>query len=140
MLTLTITPPSPRLRMALLGAGILAFIWLGFEDNSTLSVAVLGTLLSVLSSLMAIRTYGPRTPLAPRLWLPGFVLSGAIMGGGATVMTVILMFFKTAWHGHAFPDYPVPLMAAMLARLPLWMMGGACIGAGVGLWRWMKNS
>ena len=138
MRIMTITPPSPRLRMVLLGGGILAFIWLGFEDNSTLSVAVLGTLLSVLSVLTAIRTYGPRTPLAPRLWLPGFVLSGALMGGGAIVITIILMFFKTAWHSHAFPDYPVPLMAAMLARLPLWIVGGACIGAGLGLWRWAK--
>lgn len=136
---LTLSPPSPRLRLALLGGGILAFIWLGLEDNSTLSVAVLGALLSVLSSLTAIRSYGPRTPLEPRIWLPGFVLSGAIMGAGAVVFTVLLMFFKTAWHGHAFPDYPVPLMAAMLARLPLWALGGACIGAGVGLWRWMKT-
>lgn len=136
---LTLPYPSPRLRLALLGSGILVFIWLGLEDNSTLSVAILGTLLSVLLSLMAIRTYGPRAPLVPRIWLPGFILSGAIIGAGAVVFTVLLMFFKTAWHGHAFPDYPVPLMAAMLSRLPLWAVGGACMGAGVGLWRWMKD-
>jgi hypothetical protein len=137
---LTLSPPSPRLRLALLGGGIIAFIWLGFEDNSTLSVAVLGALLSVLSLLMVIRTYGPHIPLASRIWIPGFILLGALMGAGAVLFTVILMFFKTAWHSHAFPDYPVPLMAAMLARLPLWTMGGGCIGAGVGLWRWAKNA
>jgi hypothetical protein len=135
---LTLSPPSSRLRLALLGGGIIAFIWLGFEDNSTLSVAVLGTLLSVLSLLMAIRTYGPHTPLASRIWIPGVILSGALIGAGAVLFTVILMFFKTAWHSHAFPDYPVPLMAAMLARLPLWTIGGACIGAGLALWRRVK--
>lgn len=132
---LTLRPPSPRLRLALLGAGILAFLWLGFEDNNTLSAAGLGLLISVLSLLTAIRTYGPHTPLPPRLWQTASVLVGALMGGSAVIVTVGLMFFKTAWHSHAFPDYPVPLMIAMLARLPLWMIGGACIGAGWALWR-----
>jgi hypothetical protein len=136
---LTLTPPSPRLRLALLGGGVLTFLWLGYEDNSTLSVAIMGTLLSMICCLMAIRTYGPRTPLSPRVWLRGFVLSGAVMGGGAVLFTVILMFFKTAWHGHAFPDYPVPLMVSMLLRLPLWIIGGACIGAGLALWQWIKS-
>ncbi len=132
---LTLTPPSPRLRLALIGGGVLAFLWLGFEDHGMLSVTLLGTLLAVLSVLLAVRTYGPHTPLVPRVWLVGFVLVGALMGGGAVLLTVGLMFFKTAWHSHAFPDYPVSLMLVMLARLPLWMIGGACIGAGWGLWR-----
>jgi hypothetical protein len=137
---LIIMRTSNRLRLALLGVGILTFLWLGFEDNTTLSVTILGTLIGILVVLTTIRTYAPRIPLSIRVWLPGFVLTGALMGGCAVVFTITLMFFKTAWHSHAFPDYPVPLMADMLTRLPLWMLAGAVIGAGLGLWRWTRRN
>lgn len=136
---LRIMPTSNRLRLALLGVGFLTFFWLGLEDNTTLFVTILGTVIGSLVVLTTLRTYAPRVPLSLRVWLPGFVLTGALMGGSAIVSTITLMFFKTAWHSHAFPDYPVPLMLDMLTRLPVWMLAGAVVGAGLGLWRWTRR-
>jgi hypothetical protein len=43
------------------------------------------------------------------------------------------MLFKTGWHGHGFPDYPPPMMLAMLERLPVWMLAGALIGLAIAM-------
>lgn len=126
----------PWMRLVAVGYGLVMLLWLSLEDTHTEPVALLGTgfaLLSVAGWL--IGQYGG-VSLAARLWMPGAVLVGALTGAGAALMTTLLMFFKTAQHSHVFPDYPLPMMLAMLQRLPVWGVAGALIGLGVVLIAW----
>lgn len=125
--------PDYRLRLVtLLWCGII-FFWMSVEDTSALTVAILGSGISVLMLGWWLgQRYGGQA-VSLRLALIMWTISGAIAGCGAVVMTTALMFFKTAWHAHLFPDYPAEMMAAMLARWPAWGAAGACLGLGIGL-------
>lgn len=136
------SPPislSFRLFVAVYGIGLL--IWFGIEDQNTWSVTLFGVLLAVLvvvGWLLRQNNDGFTHPTFKLLWL---VLSGGIIGAGSSLATVLLMFFKNAWHAHLFPDYPTSLMFATLERLPIWTVAGALIGLAAGLvWRVRHSS
>jgi hypothetical protein len=58
-----------------------------------------------------------------------------LAGVCGALASVLLMFLKTAWHSHIFPDYPLPMMAAMAARAPAWAAAGAALALALVLWR-----
>jgi hypothetical protein len=125
--------PRHRLTLSLLGYGLVLLVWLSLEDNGTLSVAVLGTGAALLFTLgwLLQRIGGRELPV--RLWFPGGIVLGGIIGAASSLMTTLLMFFKTGWHGHAFADYPPEMLLAMLQRLPVWTLAGLLIGLALAL-------
>jgi hypothetical protein len=126
-------PPDYRLRLGTLFWCGITFFWMSVEDTSAVTVAILGSGLAVFLMLWWLgQQYGGQR-FSLRLGLLVLMLSGAIVGGGAVVLITFLMFFKTAWHAHLFPDYPIEMMLAMLMRLPVWGIAGALLGLGVGL-------
>ncbi len=132
--TITIFQPDYRLRLLmLLWAGI-TFFWMSLEDTSAVSVALLGSSGAGLALLGWLGQHYGGHIVPERLGILIAVISGVAVGCGAVVLTTALMFFKTAWHNHLFPDYPIAMMAAMLARLPVWGMAGALIGFAIGMW------
>ena len=132
-MNLSISKPDNRVIFPMVGYGIILLVWLSLEDNGTLSVALLGTGATMLyTSIWLLRRIGGQV-LPLRLWLPGLILCGGIVGALSTLTTTVLMFFKTGWHGHIFPDYPPPMLLAMLQRLPVWMLAGALLGLALAL-------
>jgi hypothetical protein len=130
---LTLPHPGSRARLLTIGFGAVVFFWLSAEDNSALPVAIFGTGISVAIVFWWLsRNYGGKA-LDRRFWFPGLIFAGGITGAGAALSAVLLMFFKTAWHSHVFPDYPLPMMLAMLERLPAWTLAGALVGLAVAL-------
>lgn len=118
------------MRFATIIIGIGCFLWLSLEDTQTAPVVVLGTGLSSLLVLAWWRSL----PLADRSGRRGawiMILMGALAGASAVLTITLLMFIKTAWHSHLYPDYPVLMMVAMLERLPLWTLAGAILGVGL---------
>lgn len=118
--------------LMIIWAGI-SFIWLGQEDNHVLPVALLGVgTAGLLMMLWTINRYAGTT--ISRGVLP-FVLAGAgaVIGLGGVAFTVGLMIFKNVRHAHLVPDYPNPLLGAMINLAPAWMVAGASIGLGLGL-------
>lgn len=115
--------------------GTVTLFWLSLEDASTLPVALLGIGVGVLSGLAWARAHYAHVRWTARTWAFACVAGGALIGAWAVLCVVALMFFKTAWHSHLVPDYPLPMMAAMLARLPSWAGVGALVGAGLALRR-----
>jgi hypothetical protein len=111
--------------------GMFTFMWLSAEDSVWL-VSVLGAMMSVLSVLHGVFRLKRRTYPA-RLWVPGLILLGALSGAGSVVGTVILMVMKTSLHSHVFPDYPFPLIAGIVERVPVWTLAGALIGLALAL-------
>jgi hypothetical protein len=130
---LSIPKTDSRVIFPMVGYGIILLVWLSMEDNGTVSVALLGTGAAVLysSSWLLKRSAGQVLPL--RVWLPGLILFGGTLGALSTLTTTLLMFFKTGWHGHGFPDYPPQMLLAMLQRLPVWTLAGALIGLAAAL-------
>jgi hypothetical protein len=134
-MNLSIPQPDSRVIFPMVGYGIILLVWLSLEDNSTVSVALLGTGAAVLySSIWLLKRSGGQV-LPLRLWLPGLILFGGTLGALSTLTTTLLMFFKTGWHGHSFPDYPPQMLLAMLQRLPVWMLAGALIGLAIALFK-----
>jgi hypothetical protein len=120
--------------------GVVVFIWLSLEDKSVVSVSVLGTGLSLLLTLRLARQIGiypprPRSGRGARGEGIILLLLGMLCGAGATSATDLLMLIKTSLHSHIYPDYPLPLMTAMLTRLPAWSIAGALIGVAINLLR-----
>jgi hypothetical protein len=130
--------PSPHstiwFRLLTIAYGAALFFWLSAEDNSALLVAVFGASGSALllfgwwTGQMRVRQ------LSTRQQQLSVVLIGAIWGAGSAVLTTCLMFFKTAWHSHIFPDYPTPMMLAMLERAPIWALVGMLVALAWLLW------
>jgi hypothetical protein len=89
--------------------------------------------LGVLSGLAWARKHYAHVRWTAWTWAFACVAGGALVGAWSLLCVVGLMFFKTAWHSHLVPDYPLPMMAAMLARLPVWAVVGALVGAGFAL-------
>ncbi|MGB1285190.1 MAG: hypothetical protein ACPG7F_01555 [Aggregatilineales bacterium] len=117
-----------RLRLLSITYGLMLLVWLSTEDNSTLTVALLGTGLAILSVLLwLLQHYGGQV-FSGRILTVGAIFIGAITGAGAVLATVLLMFLKTAWHSHIFPDYPAQMMLDMLTRLPVWALAGGLLG------------
>lgn len=128
-----IIPPYPRwLSLLTLIYGIAVFIWLTPED--TIWLAVLfgwgGTVLLIAHLLF--RKFSGRQ-IQARMRFFGLILLGAVIGGGATITTTVLLFLKSSIHAHLFPDYPLAILLAILARFPAWTLAGALIGLAAAL-------
>jgi hypothetical protein len=114
-----------RLRWLVIAYGLALLAWMGTEANAMLTVALLGCCgACLIATLQVTQQVGGRA-LRWQMWLPGAVWLGALLGAGCSLFTAALMFFKTAWHSHLFPDFPVEMMVAVLARAPLWALAGA---------------
>lgn len=127
-------PQTPAwMRWLVIACGLVTLFWLSLEDHAVWPVVVLGlTITSVAYSIRVLQTIGGRS-LPIGQWVLGMGLSGGIIGVGTSLVTTLLMFFKTAWHSHLFPDYPPGLMLAILERAPVWALAGVIIGAGLAM-------
>lgn len=128
-----------RVRWLAIGYAIMLFLWMSTEDNAPLTVSVLG-LVGTLLIAAGQATRSPTKPPAETTQASGWPLLlgawwGGLIGAGASVFTAGLMFFKTAWHSHLFPDFPIEMMLAMLLRAPVWGLAGALMGVALVLLR-----
>ncbi|MFN8530049.1 MAG: hypothetical protein U0670_15720 [Anaerolineae bacterium] len=126
-------PALPR-RAALVGLayGVMVYGWLSLEDNGALAPALIGTgAISLIGLRWLLITLGGKDiRLSRAAWWIGGMLWGASLGAGSATGAALLMLLKNGLHGHAYPDYPFNVIAAMLARLPAWSAAGALIGLG----------
>lgn len=128
MTSFKLPKPDYRARFALMAYGLLIFFWMSLEDNGTLTVSLLGAGLATALILYQILARFGGKDLETRFFFP---ICGALIGAASSITTVLLMFFKTAWHGHEYPDYPIELMRDMLFRLPAWALAGGLFGLGI---------
>lgn len=121
---------SNRWRWLVIVYGLLVFIWLGLEDSNVERASFLGIGSSFLiTSYIFINRFGGHRFSTITLLL-SFIGIGALIGSGAALATVCLMFFKNVYHAHIYPDFPTELLADILMRSPLWAFIGALIALG----------
>lgn len=130
-----ITAAGNGLRLLTLLWLSITFFWMSVEDTSVLTVVILGSGVAGLLGIWWVKRHYAGQRIFGRWVLILTTLSGAIIGSGSIVITTALMFFKTAWHAHLFPDYPIEMMLAMLTRLPVWGVAGALMGLAAGILR-----
>lgn len=122
-----------RVRWATIGCGLAIFLWLAPEDSAVLPAVLLGGMAATLATTAwALRRWGGEA-LSARFFILLMTALGLLAGLGTSVTTAALMLLKNAQHGHVFPDYPLGLVGAILARAPLWALGGALAGLGSAL-------
>lgn len=113
--------------------GVLLLLWLSVEDTHTLPVALLGASGALLWVGHALaRAYAGQWQTLGAL-VP--VVGGALVGAAGALVTTFLMFFKSSWHAHPFPDYPLSMLLDMLGRAPVWAAAGALVAGAWWLWR-----
>ncbi|MEO1644073.1 MAG: hypothetical protein AAFR67_02735 [Chloroflexota bacterium] len=115
-------------------------VWMSLEDNSLIPVIVLGIGLSVIGVIYTILDNIPHEAVPVRRFLMLVVFASTAIGGFAPLAIALLMFFKTSWHAHAFPDYPPALMLAMLSRLPAWTLSGFLVGCALAIFTLLRQT
>jgi cell division protein FtsW (lipid II flippase) len=120
-----------RWRILSLVLGFLLFIWLPVEDNNAslvtiFAIAICG--LAVVRFLLSMRIQQ-----GSKRWLV-YPFSGMISGAAITLVTLLLMAFKSGLHGHGSPDFTPGQVITVLQLTPLWIAAGFLIGLGAGIW------
>jgi len=119
------------IRLLLIAVAGMIFFWLGLEDHTLFWIALLSFACTAL--ILAQRfflQFGGRF-IEKRQFTHSIILNGIVQGVFANVFLVGAMFFKTAWHGHAQPDFPFMMMVATLAQIPIWLLGSLSITIGI---------
>lgn len=132
-MTIHIPTKIPYIRMLSALLGLIIVFWMSLEDDRILSVTLLGVSGAVLIALNALAQRQGGRQFSANMGILRLMLWGALTGLLANIATVMLMFFKNSWHGHAYLDYPLSLMGATLTLIPYWMLAGAFVGLGSAL-------
>jgi hypothetical protein len=113
--------------------GVAFFVWIGYEDTTLTAVTLLGAALPLIFLAQFLtRRFGGR-PLSAR---KGMLLLGAggLLAGCLTPLAIaVLMALKVSLHSHAHPDFPPEAVVNVMARTPVWALGGLLLGAALGL-------
>ena len=114
--------------------GFVVFIWLMTENTQVVTVTVLGAVLTAIVAGERFERW-QRCQRRRDRQLAGWqaTLAGGLFAGMVILVTVTLMFVKSAVHSHLFFDYPVEVMGQMLLRLPPAMLAGSLIAGGAWL-------
>jgi hypothetical protein len=120
-------------RWLVIGLGILTFLWLSIEDTHTEPVALLGIGLALLGIWSWATQQLKHTLIQGLHRYVLLMVLGGLTGLTSVMLTALLMFLKTAWHSHLFPDFPVAMMLAMLELAPIWSVAGVLLGLGLAL-------
>ncbi|MBE2183039.1 MAG: hypothetical protein IAE89_06410 [Anaerolineae bacterium] len=119
-----------RLAALLVGGSI--FLWLRLEDDNVIAAAIGGLLITCLIVIgWTWRKTGGRE-YTWRWLLAAYTALGGLIGLGTAVSAALLMLIKNGLHAHVFPEFPFGMISGMLALAPIWALGGALIGLGIG--------
>ena len=109
---------------------MLFFFWLPFEDRNERWALLFAASISILVTIY----------LTTRLDIDRshgyiFLILGGLAGLLVPLVAVLLMVLKNSLHGHAVPDFTIPMVASVLQRIPIWVIAGFLVGLGVAVWR-----
>lgn len=131
---------SRGLTLLTYAVGLGFFVWLGREEASLVSVSLLGASLPALflGHFLRRRFGGAALPVRKSLLL--LISGGLLVGCLAPFSTAVLMAVKVSLHSHPNLDYAPEAVLAVLARLPVWSLGGLLAGMGLALWAYTRRT
>ena len=120
-----------RWRILSLVLGFALFFWLPIEDLNASLVAIFAIAICSLAVVRILLTI--QILPGSKRWL-FYPLGGTIAGAAVTLVSVLLMAFKSGLHGHGSPDFTPDQVISLLQLTPLWSAAGFLIGLGTGIW------
>jgi hypothetical protein len=127
-------PARSRVLTALTYAfGAAFFVWSGYEDTTLIPVTILGAALPLifLAQFLTRRFGGQPLPAYKGMLLLG---AGGLLAGCVTPLTIaVFMAIKVSLHSHANPDFPPQAVVNVMARTPVWALGGLLLGGALAL-------
>jgi hypothetical protein len=127
-------------RAAVAGLALGGFLWLVSESTDRAAVLLLAAGLVMAAGIRRATQHTASAPQGARraaaASTAGFALAGLV-----PVVAAALMVVKVALHSHGQPDFTTADVVGVVARVPSWAVGGALLGAAVGLFSsWMGHA
>lgn len=118
-------------RLTWLLFGALWFLWLGFEERSTLPAFVLA---SVLGLVLYVEGWS-RWSLGSQGGDRGLrkAALGLAVGAAIAPLAGLFMLMKVSLHTHQQPDFTLEQVLQTLARTPAWAAAGLLVGSALAL-------
>jgi len=120
-----------RWRILSLILGFALFLWFPVEDQNASLVTIFAIAICSLAIMRILLQLKIKN--IPKRWFI-FPLSGVLAGPGITLISLLLMAFKSGLHGHGFPDFTPGQVILTLRLTPVWTTAGLLIGLGIGIW------
>jgi archaellum biogenesis protein FlaJ (TadC family) len=138
-------------RIVLLVVGIAWLIWLSIEDLSERWVLLFSVTICVLMAIRFIIYYSAQLPKNEKRYSQSkdqqsnkqflfYPIVGSLTGLAVTPVALFLMALKTGLHSHLAPEFTSSQVIIVLARTPIWIIGGLLIGVGMGLISWSQQT
>ena len=119
-------------RAAVAGLALVSFLWLTSESTDRTALLLLAAGLVTITGIRRATRHALSAPHGPRrvaaAGVAGFALAGLV-----PVVAATLMLVKVTLHSHGQSDFMSADLIAVVARIPAWAVGGALLGAAVGL-------
>ena len=119
-----------RWRILSLILGFALFLWLPFEDHNASLVTIFAIAINILVILRILLVLDDKG--IHKRWFI-YPLCSVLAGPGITLISLLLMAFKSGLHGHGFPDFTPGQVILTLRLTPIWTMAGLLIGLGAGI-------
>ena len=111
--------------------GVSVFLWIGYEDRTTIAPVLLGGSLALALALQLGRRFLFRSVEYSKKRMAGYLLLGIFAGALAMPIAAISILVKVSLHGHVPPDFSLADVLAVLRRTPIWAGVGALVGLAV---------
>ena len=114
-------------------AGLLWFLWVGYEDQGLVAVTIVGASLSLAIGITAARRQLGDREMTERRWILSTAGLGLGCGALVSLITAVLILVKTSLHTHPYLDFSAGDIRVLLTSTPVWATGGLLVGLAAGL-------
>jgi hypothetical protein len=122
----------PRNRWFRLTLGIAAafwFVWLGVEDQGTITVLLLAAAMITPMALLGYQHLIAPLPHVGKRRFVSILFVGLLGGLLIAPMAILLMAVKTSLHNHGIPDFSRTEVINVLYSTPAWTVGALLLAA-----------
>jgi hypothetical protein len=129
--------PSPFLtirRAAWALAGILWFLWIGYEDRGLTPILILSMVIMVPMGIELYQRWSMKDGEEKATSMLKGIAVGGISGVLVIPIAVILASMKTSLHQHESLDFSREDFILLVDHLPVWIIAGMFIGTGASIW------
>ena len=120
-------------------AGLVWFIWIGYEDRGLVSVLIVSALIAVPVGFEAYDRWRVKLGVSFRQSALRGALAGTLSGALVGIIAIVIALMKVSLHQHVIPDFSRGDILGLLKRTPAWSIGGLLIGSSLAMIAWVKE-
>lgn len=127
-------------RIAWTLAGLLWFLWIGYEDQGLTPILILAAAITFPIGLEFYLRHGVKGNHGQVILLIRGMAVGALSGALVGPISLLLASLKTSLHQHGMPDFRTDDLILLIERTPIWAMTGLLFGTAASIFRWSKQN